>query len=232
MINFVICDDHKEIVKSVCNAIDKVMMKNNLAYKKHTFNDYNKRFLDLIETDLTSRIYILDIEVPSASGIDIARKIRKTDINSIIIFLTSHNELGSVLLQDEIMFLTFICKFNNMEERLSSALNKAIDMLGNKQAVRFEDHNILYTIPLNSILYISKDTINRKTIIVTENNTFNVNKNMYEIVELLDSRFKQAHRSCFINMDKVIKIDKKNNEVLFSNNSKTNLLSDSFKKEF
>ena len=53
------------------------------------------------------RIYLLDIETPSASGIDIARKIRKHDIESMIIFITGHEELGDVVLKNNTMFLSF-----------------------------------------------------------------------------------------------------------------------------
>lgn len=232
MINFIICDDNKTIEKNVENIIDKIMMKNKLAYKKHSFFDYDDKFLDILNTDLTSRIYILDIETPSASGIDMARKIRENDIDSIIIFLTSHHELGSVLLQDEIMFLTFICKFDNMDKRLESAINSALKMVGVKQAIRFEDRGILYTITLNDILYITTSTFDRKTVIVTGYNEYKTSKSFNEVCSMLNDDFKQTHRSCVVNMKSVIKVNKKKNEIEFVNGSKINLLSNSFKKVF
>lgn len=229
MINFVICEDNNEMNKKICNIVDSLMMVNKLAYKKHIFYDYNTSFLNSMKNDMTARIYILDIETPSASGIDIARKIRKIDIDSIIVFLTSHNELGNVLLKDEIMFLTFICKFDNMENRLISALKNALKMVGIKQAIRFEDRGIIYTIPLSNILYITTDTVNRKTIIVTETSTFSLNKTLNEVVELVDNRFKQTHRACYVNFDKVVKIDKRKNTIYFKNKN-ISLLSDTYKK--
>ena len=36
---------------------------------------------------MVNRIYLLDIETKSASGIDMARIIRKNDLDSIIIFI-------------------------------------------------------------------------------------------------------------------------------------------------
>lgn len=230
MINYIICDDNKEINKKMCSIIDKIMMANKKAYKKHIFFDYDANFNKKIKSELTNRIYLLDIETPSASGIDIARKIRENDVDSIIIFITSHNELGSVLLKDELMFLTFICKFDDMEKRLDSAIRSALKMIGTKLALSFNEHSISYTIPLNSIYYLTTDTINRKTVIVTDNNKFYVNKPLNDLVELLDDRFKQTHRACYINTDKVISIDKAKKEILFNNNIKIDLLSDSFKK--
>lgn len=230
MINFILCEDNKNINKKVCDIIDKEMMKNKLAYKKHTFFDYDSSFFNIMTDGIPAKIYILDIETPSASGIDIARRIREFDIDSIIIFLTSHNELGSVLLKDELMFLTFICKFDDMEKRLISAIKNSIKMLGVRQAIRFIDHGILYTIPLNSIFYITTDTTTRKSVVVTDCNQFFVSKTFNEITSMLDDRFKQTHRACFVNMNKVIKIDKKNNTILFENNVKIDLLSDKYKR--
>ena len=232
MINFIICDDNKVIVRNVEDIVDKVMMKNKLAYKKHSFLDYDDKFFKVFDEDLTAKIYILDIETPSASGIDIARKIRETDIHSIIIFLTSHHELGSILLHDEIMFLTFICKFDDMENRLISAISSAIKMIGKKQAIRFEDRGILYTLPLNDILYITTSTIDRKTVIVTSYNEYKTNKTFSDICSMLNDDFKQSHRSCKVNTNLVAKVNKKKNEIEFNNGLRINLLSDSYKKEF
>lgn len=232
MINFIICDDNKTIAKSVEDIVDKIMMKNKLAYKKHTFYDYNEKFLEIIDSDLTAKIYILDIETPSALGIDMARKIRENDIDSIIIFLTSHQELGNVLLQDEIMFLTFICKFDNMEKRLESAIASALKMVGVKRTIRFDDRGVLYTITLNDILYVTTSTYERKTVIVTSYNEYKTNKTFNEVCNMLTDDFKQTHRSCVVNTKLVVKVNKKKNEIEFVNGTKIDLLSDGFKKEF
>ena len=110
--NFIICDDNEKIRNHVVQMVDKIMMKNKLDYKTYVFDDFNEHFYDVVNEEMANKVYILDIETPSASGIDVARDIRENDIDSIIIFLTGHNELGSELLHDEIMFLTFIPKLN------------------------------------------------------------------------------------------------------------------------
>lgn len=231
MVNFIVCDDNKEVCRSVSNVIDKIMMKNKYIYKTYVFHDYDKSFFKLMNSHITNKVYILDIEAPSASGIDIARRIRSTDINSILIFLTSHNELGPMLLQDELMFLTFICKFNDQESRLESAIERALTMLGNKQVIRFEDKGAIYTIGLNDILYITHDSIDRKSIIVTDESEYKINKSLSELKELLDDRFEQTHRACVTNMKRVRVIDKKRKTIVFDSGKEINLLSNSYKKD-
>lgn len=231
MINFIICDDNLMITKNVSEIIDKVMIKNDLQYEKHIFNNYNKDFLNIIKKPLLNKIYILDIETPAESGINMARKIRQNDIDSVIIFLTSHYELGSVLLEDEIMFLTFISKFNNQEARIISAINKALKMIGHKQAIRFEDRGTVYTIPLKDILYITRDSVDRKTIIKTDYTEFKVNKSFQEIFGMLNNSFVQTYRSCAANKDRISSVNRKNNTIVFDNGLTIDLLSDNYKKE-
>ena len=87
------------------------MNKNKIEFQTHLYNDYNKNFDDIIKSKIPFKIYLLDIETPSGSGIDIARKIRSKDVDSVIIFLTVHEELGSTILKNDLMFLSFIRYF-------------------------------------------------------------------------------------------------------------------------
>ena len=118
MINFIIVDDIKKYSDLISSVVTKVMMKNHFVYKTYVFNEYDDSFYKIMESDLPNKIYIMDIETKEASGIDIARRIRKFDVDSIIIFVTVYNEAGMVLLQDDLMFLTFISKFDDFENKL------------------------------------------------------------------------------------------------------------------
>lgn len=58
MINFIICDDKKEFVKAIENTIDRLMMKNNEAYQKHIYNEYDNNFMEMINKKISWKIYI------------------------------------------------------------------------------------------------------------------------------------------------------------------------------
>ena len=183
------------------------MINSSHEYKIYDFKDYNQKFKKLIKENLPNKIYILDVETPSESGIDIARLIRKDDINSVIIFLTSHNEVGSILLKEQLMFLTFICKFDEAEKRLKQAIEKALELVGKKSAIRFEDHGSLYTIPIKDITHIYTDTLERKIIINTDYAQFKISKTLTEMEEILTKQFKHSHRACIVNTDRIRVID-------------------------
>lgn len=231
MINFIIVDDMIEITKNVENIISKVMMKSNLEYKIHIFHDYDNKFLTFIEQPLPNKVYFLDIETPSASGIDIARKIRKNDTQSVISFITAHEQMGGVIIKESLMVLTFICKFDGFEDKVKDAVEKSLDVLGTKPIIRFKDYNALYIIPVEDILYIVRDTMERKCIIKTDYTTYTIGKTLTELKELSNGSLTQTHRACLINEKRVHKIDKKNKCIVFDNGEKIDLLSDARKKE-
>lgn len=231
MINVIICDDNEKDRNTVEALANDFFTKNNIEYNVHTFNDYNKKFYSVVENKMPFKIYLLDIETPSRSGIDVARDIRKKDVDSVIIFLTVHEELGNIVLKNDLMFLSFINKFDNLESRLKKALFKSLDLLYKKQVIRFTDKNILYTLNINDILYITTDSFERKTVIKTDYGEFRVNKTLGDIISLLDERFIQTHRACYINSERKVKIDKTNKIITFDTGEEIDLLSDKYKKE-
>lgn len=230
MINFIVVDDNKKFLDIMSDIITKTMMSNKFVYKTHKFVEYDSSFYDIMNSSLSNKIYILDIETREASGIDVARKIRKHDIDSIIIFATVHNEAGLVLLKDDLMFLNFICKFDDFENKLSNSINKALEFIHHKVNIKFEDRGTIYTIPLSDILYVTKESNDRKCIIKTANSEFKVSLTLKEVVELCDNKLIQTHRSCFVNMDRVRVIDKHDNIIVFDNGLSIDMLSSTYKK--
>lgn len=231
MFNVIICDDNEKDRKNVERIVKEFMNKTKLEFEIHSFDDYNKSFYKTMESKLPYKIYLLDIETPSKSGIDIAREIRNKDVDSVIAFLTAHEELGNVILKEELMFLSFINKFNDLENRLKNCLKKSLDLLKQKRVIKITDRNISYTININDILYITKDSFERRTIIKTDYSEIKVNKTLQEIRDMLDDRFIQTHRACYINNDRRVSIDKTNKIITFDNNQTIDLLSDKYKKE-
>ena len=128
------------------------------------------------------------------------------------------------------MFLSFINKFDNFDIRLSNCLKKSLQIYKHKNTIKLSEKNVTYTINLDDIIYITTDNFERKTIIVTTYGEIKTSKTLNYISKLLDDRFIQTHRACFINSDKVSNIDKTNKLITFNNGDTTDLLSDRFKK--
>ena len=230
MYNVIICDDNSKDRKNAENVVNCFFEKQGIQCRIYSYCDYDKEFSKIIKSSLSHKIYLLDIETPTRSGIDVAREIRMSDVESIILFLTAHEELGNVVLKDDLMFLSFINKFDNFDIRLSNCLKKSLQIYKHKNTIKLSEKNVTYTINLDDIIYITTDNFERKTIIVTTYGEIKTSKTLNYISKLLDDRFIQTHRACFINSDKVSNIDKTNKLITFNNGDTTDLLSDRFKK--
>lgn len=230
MIEFVVVEDNKEMNKIICDEVHKSVIKTKYDYHVHTFFDYDREFNKILDQENSQKVYILDIETPSNDGVTIGRKIRDKDLNSIIIYITSHDEFGSVLLRDEIMFLTFVNKNNSdYKDHLNRALNTAVKRINFKQAIRFETKYALYTIPLSDVLYITKND-DQQIVIYTTFNSTTAYLTLNNVMTMLDERFAYSHRSCIVNMENIIKVNKKLHIITFKDKTQTRLMNDNFKK--
>ena len=138
MVHFIIGEDHKKVHEQISILIHQMMMKNSIAYEIHHFYDYDKSFIKMITKNIPNKIYILDIETPSDTGIEMARKIRENDIDSMILFLTAyHKKYKETILESEFMFLAFLSKRGDFLSKLEQKLQIALQRVDQKHAIVF-----------------------------------------------------------------------------------------------
>lgn len=230
MINFIICDDNDFVRKTNERIVVKSAMLYDFDYTISNFKKYDSKLGSLIKNQNYTKVYILDLELPSKSGIDIAREIRKNDWESIIIILTSHDELELKLLKEKLLIYDFISKFDNYEEKLIASLKEVIKKISSIKTLTIMSERELHNVKLDDILYIYRDSLIHKTIIVTNDDEFLVRESLLNLSEKLDSRFYQTHRACFVNIEKIKSIDFKNNIIYFTNEMSIDYLSRNNKK--
>lgn len=230
MINFIICEDNKYVREIHENIISKIVMPHDFNYAVHSFDSYNIKLKNLIHTKSDVKIYILDLELPKKSGIDIAREIRKVDWDSVIIILTSHDELELKLLKEKLLILDFISKFDDYEKQLIDSINMVLKRKNTKKMLSFKCNKELHNVRFDNILYICKDYEVNKLKLVTYDGEYYIRDSLSNLVKKLDSRFYQSHRACYINKDEVKSIDFKNNIIYFGNHISIDYLSRNCKK--
>lgn len=231
MLSFIICEDNKEFLNRIGNVLTKVMMPYNFEYKINKFTQYNEKVEEFILKKDGTKIYILDIELPDVSGLEIASKIRENDIESIIIFVTSHPEFKNDIFYSRLLAIDYISKVKFWEERLEKTVDYTIKALNKNNVLIFEYNYNSYRIPFDSILYIEKLSDNKKCLIYTEdNNCFEIISTISSLLKKLTPNFFRSHKSCVINLDKVKKINYIDNTITFTNDSCAYLLSNRNKK--
>jgi two-component system response regulator AgrA len=231
MLNFIVCDDNNILREKVCKIITKLMLPIDLEYKTICFNSYGKDFESFINKKAGKKVYILDVEVNNASGLDVARKIREKDWESIIVILTAHYELAYEAFKNRLMLLDFISKFDNYQKSLYDVLQVALKILNNKRQLTFKMGTVIYKADYDEILYINKEGSSRNTRIKTYSDEYSVALSLNEICKSLDSNFVRTHRACVINKSNVKTIDFKRNTIIFKDGEEISLLSKNYKKE-
>ena len=225
MINFIIYDDNNEFTQIIKKIIEKIMFKRNEEYKIYIFNEYNLEFLKIIDLKIKNKIYILDIEVPKKSGLEISKKIREKDWDSVIIILTSHYELERMMYHSKLLILDFISKFQIYDKELIDLINLSLNKLKDNEILSIKIKNNIYKINLSEILYICYVSETRKTKIETLQNTFTFNKSLKMIKNELNSNFVYSHRNCIVNKSKIKEINYKSKQIIFNNNNIIELIS-------
>ena len=220
MINFIVCEDNDIVLNKNINTINNIMFSNNIEYKIYSFKNYTEELQNLIDNNFDNKIYVLDIELEDSSGIDIARKIRKNDWSSLIIFSTAHFELFPQVFSDKLMIFDYITKFDDYENNLSNSLKKCLDIITHNNTINFKSESEYHNVKLNTILYLTYDKYSRKTIIKTLNNKYYVNNTLSSFENSLNQSFKRINRSYIVNMLNVKNINYKEKMIEFYNGEK------------
>lgn len=231
MLRFIICEDNKEFNSRISEIINKVMMSYNFEYKLNKFFEYNKEVEQVIFLKNEHKIYILDIELPEISGLEIASIIRENDQESTIIFITSHPECQNDIFYSRLLAIDYINKDKLWAGRLESTLNYSIKKLNKKRVFIFEFNYNSYRLLIDEILYIERARINKRCIIHTESGeTYKICASISELKGKLGPSFYQTHQSCLVNVEKIKWVNYNKNLIVFNNNTELYLLSNRNRK--
>lgn len=206
MIKFVIIEDDDDYLETFKMLVNNVMFKTEEPYEIKCYKQYgNDVYHEINDMDI-KKVYILDIELGnnSKTGMEIAQMIRVNDWDSEIIFITDHDQMFEMVYRNIFKIFNFIEKFYNMRGRLTNDLTKIVNKNYDMEKFFYSSNCTDLQIYLKDILYIERDTYERKLIIKTKNNSFKVSLTMEQMLASLDKRFKQVHRACIVNTNEVL----------------------------
>ena len=233
MIDFIICEDEICFIDKYSKIIEKVMMNYDIEYKINSFKEYSKSFKNITKS-ANFKIYILDIKTKTSSGIDAARYIREEldDWQSMIIIITAYPEFKYEALTKRLMLVDFVNKFDNFENRLSSAIKISLKNYDKRpNSLKYTYKKIIYNIEYSKIIYIEKEQDNKRCIIKTIDKNYYIQGNLNQIEKLLDKRFIKSNRSYIINLEQILSFNPKTNLVKFKNQDTLYCVSRNKRKE-
>lgn len=152
-------------------------------------------------------IYFLDIDLKSSiNGIELAKKIKKLDIDARFIFITTHDEMAVSVIQFEIRAFDFILKDQKPDKFMDQVRNslvrarKDIETTKNnhKQLFSFSVGSITNNINMDDVIYIVTSDIPHQVDLYTNDSKFSFYSNLNDIGNKYPNFFR-ARRSCLVN---------------------------------
>ena len=210
-IKIAICDDSIHMIKITQARLNNVLHDyKHLKFEVYTFTSG----LDLLSSDTSFDVIILDIEMPEFNGFDVARKLNEADHKPLIIFYTGYAKraIGGY----EYRPFDFVMK-NMPNDKFEGAINRAIDEVVNAGFIEIStiDSNLIYC-KVTDICHI---TAFAGTTIITvgKNEYVNSKRLKHWIATLPHDQFFQINRETIINLNKLNKVE--NNKIYLENSS-------------
>lgn len=200
MINIAIVEDDINYQNTLKVFLERYKQERNEEYKIDIFSNA----LNFLDEKKFYNIIFLDIEMPFMNGIEAAKKIRETNKNSTIIFIT--NMAKYAVKGYEVGAMDFLIKpveyFN-----LSLKLDKAIKIQKDDST-----HNILVNnssgfmkLDISTILFVESSL--HYVIYYLEDGTIKVRDSMKRVEETLKKfHFAKCNNSYLVNLDKISKV--------------------------
>lgn len=226
MINCIIYEDNDEMIKLYQEIIKDYFSSKNQKIKFYVFEQYQKNLEIKLCNLKGKKIFILDIEVPGKSGLDLARIIRTNgDWNSPLIVITSYDHLKSTGFTSKMLMLDFILKKENIRKRLKESLSIVDNIIDTKNSYTFQYNGELYHVDYQNILCFEKDLNDNYTFLYTKQGSYKIKECIIQIEKSFhnNQNFFKIHRSCIININNITELDLKKN-ILHLGNYSTNLL--------
>ena len=197
-----ICDDNpsfsqtlRAYIENAYKSLDLLIEFFNSGEALLGYYQENKKPFDVI---------LLDIEMAQINGLEAAHQIRKVDTKTVIIFITSHDELASMGYEvSAFRFLTKPVKAHKLIEAL-----EAVRIQNNHlKTIHVSNPEGDHTIPVDDILFLEAQ--NQMVRIQTQGSTFIQRYSLSEYgKELAKYNFISVHRSFLVNMKYIKSISK------------------------
>ena len=227
MVKFIVADDDSKEIEHVCTLIHEVTDDAKILKFSKITDELKKEIQNVDE----HKVYVLDIQLANKiSGITIAKLIREVDYVSEIIFITNHDKMFESAYRNVYAVFSFIEKFHDFDRRFKKDVKAILKRNFDNKMFKYNANNVELNLFYRNILYITRDTEERKLVIVTPTNKYKITMTIKEVMDLLDKRFVQCHRSCIVNKDHVEEKNYKEGYFILDNGEKVYLLSKMNKK--
>ena len=230
---FIVVEDERDAQEKIKKLLRKISVQTQIDLEIEYFKNYDEKLQKEIDNTLYPKIYIMDIELDGeVSGMEVAEKIRDNDWDSEIIFVTTHDKFFDKVHRQILEVFDFIEKFQDMENRLEKDIKLILSKKADKKLLKIKGNHADVEIYMRNILYILRDKEERKSIIYTDTDdvTFKVSNSLIDLLDRLDSRFVQTHKSCIANKNRMVERNYAKGYFILDNGKKVDYLSRKYRR--
>lgn len=230
LLNIMICEDNEKLRMYYQLIIKDYIKKHPEVDMKIVLSTGNPRDIDIYMESHTNDIkfFLLDIEFPDSRtrGIDLAVNIRKQDANAKIVFITTHEELTTMIFDRKVEPLDYIAKeigLDAIKHKLYQDLDVAIERLipADERSIKKFNFNVgpkPYSVEINKINYFESVESNHNIYLHSVNSMIEFTDTLKSIEDQLPN-FYRAHKSLLVNPENISSIDSKNHKLKFKDGS-------------
>lgn len=226
LLNIIICEDNKALRMYYQLMIKDYIKMHPEVDMKIILSTGNPRDVDIYmeNHDNDIKFFLLDIEFPDSKikGIDLATDIRKKDLNAKIVFITTHEELTTMIFDRKVEPLDYIAKeigFDAIKNKLYQDLDISIKRLvpvKERSNNNFEFGPKPYNIPINQINYFESSEYSHNISLHSIDSIIEFPATLKDIESRLTT-FYRAHKSILVNPNNIESIDTRNSRLIFNN---------------
>ena len=182
-LNIAVCDDDKQALTTIENKLVSCSINLDFDYSIASYSSG----MDLVariqsESTFPFHIILLDIEMPQANGIEIAREIlRNASSDLYLIFISNYPKyMQDSFAVHPFSYLTKPIEINNMYQTFKDILDRL--SRSRKHVMVFDDHEKDIVISLRDIVYVSApDSRYHQMTIFTRDSSFSRRGNLSEM---------------------------------------------------
>ncbi len=208
-----VCDDEKIFHMEITTLMRKYMKTRNIEI----YTDFYESGEELLKSKVEYDIIFLDYQMEGINGLETAEKLRETNSDSVIIFISAYPAVA--LDAYEVKTFRFLTKPID-ELKLFKALDDYLRSIDFDSILLLRSHEESYRLKMSEIIYLEAD--GKYTTVRTQKQSLRIHLNLKQLeLKLPQSKFIRCSKAFVVGFSHII--NHNSSEILFDNGEKAKI---------